>query len=662
MTKNIKTSKFIKVMNLLAGFSLIVSTVFFTACEKDTLPAAGSIADTTPPKAAFSYSSDPEDQKKIVFTNQSESATDFSWEFGDGNTSDEENPSNTYGAFGNYDVTIYAMDKLGVESDTTITISVVEGPYQPVLKESGFEGDGETGDGRDPWRSKSWTESGNSWPDENSVFGISGSPVSFGNQAAKLESQPDNPRQGYQEFVVEADQNYDLSFWYTMKDDSSDPWAIVAIVGVTENGPISSAVEAKAGIIASVTINDTSDPETYVQQRLAFNSGDNTTVAIYFYNDGNVETRLDEFSIDIAPDGAIPPSVSFSMEQSDVNYLSYTFTNTSVDATSYEWDFGDGNMSTEASPTHVYAEAGNYEVSLTGKNDAGLSADFSITFDLHAPTTSAFSYAEGADIFTIDFTDESVTAASVVWDFGDGFQYSTTDANATVTHIYSGGPGFYTVKLTAISSTGFESEKTETLAIGVPKVLGGDFENTDTGDDRDYWRVNSYGGGEISGTTPYSDSADGAFETYDGTDTDSKTRGAKIDGSKCANADGSTPDTDTRYSYQEMDLSPGVEYYLEFSYNNADGTVVAGEILDGHFADGSDAYAASLDGSSLVEIQGTVSNGETSGGSDSPQWRTIRGKFTAPGSGEVSIWMWAHGGKSFYDNIKILPASIVEAN
>ncbi|MEP2023634.1 MAG: PKD domain-containing protein [Reichenbachiella sp.] len=486
--QNIKTNKSIKVMNLFIGFSLIIGILFITSCVDETLPGAGSIADTTPPRAGFSYSADPTDQLKVVFTNQSESATDFTWDFGDGGTSDEENPSNTYTDFGKYTVTMMATDKLGVSSDTTIEIEVIEGPYQPYILEGGFEGDGATGDGRDPWRSKSWTESGNSWSDERSVFGISSSPVSFGDQAAKLEPQPTNPRQGYQEIIVEADQNYDLSFWYTMKDDSSDPWATIAIVGVTDHGPITGIAEAEAGIIASITVNDISDPETYVQETLSFNSGTNTTVAIYFWNDGNVETRLDEFAIEVAPEGALPPSVSFSSEQSDTDYLSYTFTNTSVNADSYEWDFGDGNTSTETSPTHIYEEADVYTVKLTAKNEAGLSAEYSSSFEIHAPVTAAFTYEiDDDDYKTYSFMDASEDAVSLLWEFGDGFQYTGMDP----IHTYD-LDGIYTVKLTATSLTGFEDveEVMVTVAQGfIVQILNGTFDEytLETGDNADAW-------------------------------------------------------------------------------------------------------------------------------------------------------------------------------
>ena len=45
-----------------------------------------------------------------------------------------------------------------------------------------------------------------------------------------------------------------------------------------------------------------------------------------------------------------------------------TFTDESVNAVSYAWDFGDGNSSMDASPVHTYAGAGTYDVSLTITN------------------------------------------------------------------------------------------------------------------------------------------------------------------------------------------------------------------------------------------------------------------------------------------------------
>lgn len=62
------------------------------------------------------------------------------------------------------------------------------------------------------------------------------------------------------------------------------------------------------------------------------------------------------------------PTASFT---SSTVGLAAIFTNTSTNGTSYLWDFGDGNSSTEMNPTHVYSSAATYSVTLTVTNDCG---------------------------------------------------------------------------------------------------------------------------------------------------------------------------------------------------------------------------------------------------------------------------------------------------
>ena len=54
---------------------------------------------------------------------------------------------------------------------------------------------------------------------------------------------------------------------------------------------------------------------------------------------------------------------SFTVQ--DCNSAIVTYTNNSIDGDKYLWDFGDGNTSTLANPTHIYYTPDNYQVSLT---------------------------------------------------------------------------------------------------------------------------------------------------------------------------------------------------------------------------------------------------------------------------------------------------------
>lgn len=51
-----------------------------------------------------------------------------------------------------------------------------------------------------------------------------------------------------------------------------------------------------------------------------------------------------------------------------MDYQEVSFTNSSLETTSYSWNFGDGNISTEENPVHVYGESGTYSVVLTASN------------------------------------------------------------------------------------------------------------------------------------------------------------------------------------------------------------------------------------------------------------------------------------------------------
>ena len=65
-------------------------------------------------------------------------------------------------------------------------------------------------------------------------------------------------------------------------------------------------------------------------------------------------------------------------------YDTITFTNTSENATSYFWDFGDENTSTVENPSYSYNIPGNFTIELTAKNGSD-SASYSLEIDIEAP-------------------------------------------------------------------------------------------------------------------------------------------------------------------------------------------------------------------------------------------------------------------------------------
>ncbi|HRI62257.1 MAG TPA: PKD domain-containing protein, partial [Saprospiraceae bacterium] len=77
--------------------------------------------------------------------------------------------------------------------------------------------------------------------------------------------------------------------------------------------------------------------------------------------------QLEGFS----PDDPQPPTPPVASFNNSANDLTVAFTNKSLDAVTYAWDFGDGNTSTEEHPIHTYTAAGIYTVKLIATNTAG---------------------------------------------------------------------------------------------------------------------------------------------------------------------------------------------------------------------------------------------------------------------------------------------------
>ncbi len=265
---------------------LLLSFTMFAMYSCDftyELPEAGSIADQTPPAADFQAKQNDADWLQLDFTNTSTSSTDYTWDFGDGSTSSDFEPSHVYSEEGTYTVTLRAQDKLNVSDEVSKEI-VVEEPvisFTPVINEPGFEDlslpDG-TGDGRDSWRN-----------DAGGVIQITSSPVYAGEQAAKLPSAGD--RVGLQEIAVLPDTDYAIKFFYTMK---TDPGTLTV---AALNSFITDLADVAGATIESVALTDNSDANTYVQAGFTFNTGSNTEISIFFHNEGS-ECRIDDFTIE----------------------------------------------------------------------------------------------------------------------------------------------------------------------------------------------------------------------------------------------------------------------------------------------------------------------------------------------------------------------------
>ena len=84
----------------------------------------------------------------------------------------------------------------------------------------------------------------------------------------------------------------------------------------------------------------------------------------------------------------LSPIANFTFVQNSQTAPSLiTFTNTSQNATSYSWNFGDGASSTDVNPTHTYTQSGTYSVILAAIGNGGSNTNTQIVFVGVTPPT-----------------------------------------------------------------------------------------------------------------------------------------------------------------------------------------------------------------------------------------------------------------------------------
>ena len=118
------------------------------------LPEAGSLPDNTLPTAYFEYIPNAENFKNIQFNNLSTESTNYLWDFGEGVTSTEKDPSHTFAlGEGAYPVTLTSIDDNEAATSITIEVNVVD-KFIP-LPVTVINGDFEKS--REGWESSSFT-------------------------------------------------------------------------------------------------------------------------------------------------------------------------------------------------------------------------------------------------------------------------------------------------------------------------------------------------------------------------------------------------------------------------------------------------------------------------------------------------------------------------
>lgn len=97
----------------------VISLVTFVSCDNEEEPAPDPIA-------SFQYEISDENYLMVAFSNFSQNAETYSWNFGDSQTSTDENPTHTFSEAGSYEVTLTATNADGVNANFSQTIEITD--------------------------------------------------------------------------------------------------------------------------------------------------------------------------------------------------------------------------------------------------------------------------------------------------------------------------------------------------------------------------------------------------------------------------------------------------------------------------------------------------------------------------------------------------------
>ena len=367
------------------------------------------------PVAAFTWEpSQPRDIDEIKFNANSSYdingfIANYTWNFGDGNVSYEQNPSHKYADNGTYNVTLTVTDNDGAANSTSkeIIFAVNHPPDSPsnpspydgetdvkinsmlTWQCSDLDGDSLTydiylGTSPNPPQVASGTASTSYNPgllDYETTYywkvvasdgkaTTSGQTWHFTTKANSPPTKPalSGPSSGYTGYVLtfyalSTDQDGNrIKYGFDWNNDGlADEWTDYYAAGT--EGSMSHSWNSEGAYYIKVKAKDEWGAESEWS---------------------NVKVINIQKYIPPPPPPKSPPAADFSFDMDDLNVSFYDMSSDSDGfIVNYTWDFGDGNVSYEKNPVHRYSKYENYTVKLTVRDNDGLTGEASKKVSIH---------------------------------------------------------------------------------------------------------------------------------------------------------------------------------------------------------------------------------------------------------------------------------------
>lgn len=371
------------------------------------------------PEAAFSPDETYVCDGPVSFTNSTlYGATEYYWDFGDGGTSAEAEPTHIYLQNGVYDVQLIACNFLGCDTllrEDLITVSIdglfCDTLFMPVVSGQFIQSDACTG-----------------------VLYDSGGPQGFysngENSAAIITTNPGNLLR--------------LRIYDVDMEGCCDR------LDIYDGNP-----QFGAPLLASIS-------GFMPNPQLVLTTGN--TAFVSFYSDFSVTGSGFRLLWECGTEFSMEAFYSYQIGNCR-NFVN--FQNQSIGAVQYLWDFGDGQTSTEINPLHHYASPGDFEVTLYAIN--GLDT---VSYSTSISILAVDFYATVNYPAQVDVNEQvvfSVTSFfpvnSITWQINFNTAISTLPVVASFDQ-----PGVYPVTAAIYSPNGCDIFYSGTIVVGVTDV------------------------------------------------------------------------------------------------------------------------------------------------------------------------------------------------
>jgi gliding motility-associated-like protein len=378
----------------------------------------------------------------------------YQWQFGDGQTSTEANPSYTYSAAATYSVTLTVTSIDGCTNSVSKSVTVnpranLNFSYNNAClgQPTRFQNNSniKTGSITYLWNFDDGTTSTQTNPQHTFT--------EAGTYFVTLQSTSD---QGCTDEVTEEVVVY------------AQPEAAFSVENV--------CLDTEAQFVNNSSVSDNG------QLRYSWKFGDGT--ASSQANPTHRYARPGTYTVDLTVETADGGCISTTQEAVEIypmpvanfdfnsvcfgNAIQFTNTSTIPSGTLfYTWNFGDGNSSNSKEPSYTYTQAGTYTVTLTVNSEFRCENIISrqVTVNpLPQPAFTAANVCDGDPAGT-QFQNTSTIAegliVSYLWNFGEG---NATSVAENPSHTYL-NPGTYTVSLQATSNKGCVETYTNTITV-----------------------------------------------------------------------------------------------------------------------------------------------------------------------------------------------------